>query len=398
MDAKHPALSLLHLPSEVWRNGIINVLSLLDIFNLDCAILSHALRPMFLSILRSCVRKQLYITDDMDINFLDWIVARGVRFEAWVYWEECLYNATRSRDEDCLKLFMGASQPLRSLEFARLSDNICFAMTTHLRSLLELSVDDCSGLCMKNLKLVAKCKLLTSLRLENITKRCDGALKCIFKACVELETIVLEGINKLTDDTILTLSQCCRKLSKLRIFSCGLTGLSATHIGKHCLQLKQLFLYNVKGNLDVGLLEIGKNCKYLTSLGVGWLEVTDVAIVGFCERCTQLVDLHITGCALGVESLHGVTKHLRSLKRLVIYNISDVRDADILLVAERLPLLDTLILPVSDTISHATLVKLAQNCPKLQTAELRTQHYLWREDLVLLAEGGPAPADDVDHS
>lgn len=170
--------SLLVLPSELWIDSIVSQLSLEEICRLDSAVVNHALRTLLFNVLRSLVLENL-IVDEVDARFV-WLVARRIKCEELELWTE-LDNVAGS----VLVPFLERCPPSRSFIslYNTLQDHTCFWLTTNCRNISELHVDDCTGLTMKTLRTISKLRYLKILLLEQIKSRCDGALKCIFKAC-----------------------------------------------------------------------------------------------------------------------------------------------------------------------------------------------------------------------
>eukprot|EP01098_Paradermamoeba_levis_P007380 TRINITY_DN3044_c0_g1_i1.p1 TRINITY_DN3044_c0_g1~~TRINITY_DN3044_c0_g1_i1.p1 ORF type:complete len:483 (-),score=102.11 TRINITY_DN3044_c0_g1_i1:167-1615(-) len=205
------------------------------------------------------------------------------------------------------------------------------------------------------------CINMDNLILSNVSDSFFGTLR----------KLNLEGCEKITNYSFISLFQRCTLLEEVNLYMCHIKDDGLEALGKNCAQLRSLDISKCSKIQDEGFGHIGKSMQQLKMLTIGGQKfVTEKGL------------LRLTGCA--------------SLERLSIHTMEVVNDQVMKVFAEKMPNLigiDLYLCPnVSDTslahfsdhckqlrdlnlwsckLSDSGLMKLTQGCPGLQKLKIR---------------------------
>jgi hypothetical protein len=169
------------------------------------------------------------------------------------------------------------------------------------------------------------------------------AVLAIAKYCPNLRAINFTGSNNVArDGAIVTLAASCSQLQSLNLESCD-------------------------GIQDTDILEVAKSCTLLTSLSLGYSDISDESLKAVARSCTQLTKLSLRGCQ-GVKNdgIEAVAHSCTLLKWLDISYCSQLTDDGVKAVAEACSY-RLVYLGVEDCsqLGDAGLEAVAQNCTNL---------------------------------
>ncbi|XP_012446458.1 F-box protein SKP2A [Gossypium raimondii] len=204
-------------------------------------------------------------------------------------------------------------------------DAICFGLT-------QLSLSWCRK-NMNNLVLSLAPKftrLQTLILRQEYPQLEDNAVEAIANFCHDIQELDLSKSFKLSDHSLYALARGCPNITKLNISGCtSFSDGALEYLTNFCQKLKILNLCGcVKAATDRALQAIGRNCKMLQSLNLGWCDnVGDIGVMSLAYGCPDLKCLDLCGCVRitddSVIALADKCLHLRSLDLYYCRNITD---------------------------------------------------------------------------
>ncbi|MBA0566206.1 hypothetical protein Golob_011047, partial [Gossypium lobatum] len=127
----------------------------------------------------------------------------------------------------------------------------------------------------------------------------DNAVEAIANFCHDIQELDLSKSFKLSDHSLYALARGCPNITKLNISGCtSFSDGALEYLTNFCQKLKILNLCGcVKAATDRALQAIGRNCKMLQSLNLGWCDnVGDIGVMSLAYGCPDLKCLDLCGC------------------------------------------------------------------------------------------------------
>ncbi|XP_044005804.1 F-box/LRR-repeat protein 2-like [Aphidius gifuensis] len=165
--------------------------------------------------------------------------------------------------------------------------------------------------------IVQYCKNLKDLRIDN-RHHCinETALKKLTEL-ENLECLVLPDCNKLSDESIIAISNNCKKLKKLEIPAGYMfdsrPSPSVLHEISKLQYLEHLKLFMVKSLKDSTITAIANNCKYLKSLDIGCCRAITETGLGALTKLENLQKLDVRCIDIITDSFISKLKGLKEL-------------------------------------------------------------------------------------
>ncbi|GBG27509.1 F-box/LRR-repeat protein 20 [Hondaea fermentalgiana] len=270
-------------------------------------------------------------------------------------------NANKVTDAGLLALAR-TCQNLRRLNLAQctqITDVAVRALAKQNEYLEEVDLSQCPHVQGAGLVTIGECcRRLRVLRLRECPASEEWLLKRIATGLPELREIDLSRSLKVTDDTIRTLANRCRKLEKAVLAYCReLSDVAVLALSECCPGLEHLDLRRnaLRHKItDVCLLSLAERCPglstlllagndFVTDVGVSWLasgchalekltlnglfKVSDAGIRALGDGCPELVWLDISGLKqvsdVGIRYLADGCKRLKHLECANVYMLTD---------------------------------------------------------------------------
>ncbi|GMQ03118.1 hypothetical protein CsSME_00049048 [Camellia sinensis var. sinensis] len=189
--------------------------------------------------------------------------------------------------------------------------------------------------------LMARCTSLRSLSIRNCPGFGNFSLSMLGRLCPQLQYVVLNGLNGITDEGLLPLIENCEAgLSKVNLSGCvNLTDKVVSVIAKlHGFTLELLNLDGCKYITDACLVSIAENCLLLSELDVSKSSITDCGIAALaCADQLNLQILSLSGCSLiSDKSLPYLVQLGQTLVGLNIQHCNALSSSIVDLLVERL--------------------------------------------------------------
>lgn len=199
---------------------------------------------------------------------------------------------------------------------------------------------------------------------EEIT---HSSVVAISFGCTKLETIVLDEMDSVGDDTAMTsLSLRCPGLKKINAFYCDRVGdRSVCSLGDHCHLLEELDI-TYSDISDKAVLALADGCPLLRDLNIALCDtVTDVSIVYMAGKCLNMEKLNLRGLLhLTDKGVGALCSSLTKLWSLVLTDCPLLRDGSIASLCK--PTLAHLELPFHmHHFSEDAMINLARHQPTL---------------------------------
>ncbi len=180
---------------------------------------------------------------------------------------------------------------------------------------------------------------LVELRLSNL-RLTDDALRAIAQHLPKLHRLDLDESPGISDAGVIELAQKCTALKDLNLCGTSITDAAITAIATNCGDLEELVLQNCENltdaalrvvrlpkltNLDLsgcseisdaGLIELSRQCTALKSLGICGTSITDAAVSAVARNCPDFQDLFADSADITDESIKLLAKHCAHLSNL----------------------------------------------------------------------------------
>ena len=236
----------LSLPINILETILAGYLGICDLSSLDIACCNKENRPRLLNILSdSCI-----IFNNVTLNI-------------------------KGCDVDSAMIWFG----LRKINIQKLSMIGNYSLTD--KGLIALS---------------SHCSNLQSLYIGGINNITNNGLVQLSRCSKNLEVLYIRECNNISDDGIIELTTNCNKLQSLYIAGSSLTDKGLIRVAKNLPRLQTLNISECVNVTDVGIIELGQNCKELESLFVGGCDISDQGVIELLKLCSSLLTLNINGC------------------------------------------------------------------------------------------------------
>ncbi|KAL4296826.1 hypothetical protein GQ457_12G030290 [Hibiscus cannabinus] len=163
-------------------------------------------------------------------------------------------------------------------------------------SILKLGI--CSNISDEGLaKFGSCCPLLKELDLYRSIAISDAGIAAIADGCPALEMINIAYNDKITDNSLISLSK-CRMLKALEIRGClGVSSIGLSAIAVGCKQLTVLDIKKCFNIHDNGMLLLAQFSQNLKQINLSYCSVTDVGLVALASlsRLQNMTILHLAG-------------------------------------------------------------------------------------------------------
>ncbi|EGB06650.1 hypothetical protein AURANDRAFT_28949, partial [Aureococcus anophagefferens] len=232
---------------------------------------------------------------------------------------------------------------------------------------------------------------LVELRLANVEKLTDGALRAIAQHLPKLHLLDLQASRGISDSGVIELAQKCTALKALNLCETSITDAAITAIANNCGDLEALVLQNCE-NLtdaalqvvtlpkltklylddcpaisDAGLIELSRQCTALKSLSIRSTSITDAAVSAVARNCPDLEELQVENSQVTDESIISLLQHCAHLTQLDFdrTGITLISDAGVVELVQKCTALKHLDLS-GNLITDAAITAIANNCGDLE--------------------------------
>ena len=312
------------LSDDMFRQELIQYLTVYDIVKLDSACLNHKYRCQLLAKISGVILITLGDKDFIEASLFKWVGMRQIylikvnlqfeddrifsSFIANDYEDQFRYTQhlvmRGSIRDDMAMSIISHCYCLLSIDISRdykndiqVTDHTLQSLAEHCTGLQSLFINNCIEITDTGLITISEhCPNLQSLEIINgsIT---DVSITSISTNCTGLQTLCLQGCNELTDASIISISTHCNRLISLNLVDCPkITDVSIISISTHCTRLQFLNLHGSKNITDICIISISENCTSLKDLYVSYTNITDASLIAIVKNCTGLQCLDSYGC------------------------------------------------------------------------------------------------------
>ncbi|XAR68752.1 hypothetical protein NMG60_11000110 [Bertholletia excelsa] len=201
------------------------------------------------------------------------------------------------------------------------------SLVINQKELRKLDITCCRKITQVSIiSITNSCSCLVSLRMESCHLIPKEAFILLGEHCRFLEELDLTD-NEIDDEGLRSISRCSR-LSILKLGIClNITDEGLTHIGMSCSKLSELDLYRASAITDSAILAIARGCPGLEMINIAYCKnITDASLISL-SRCSKLNTLESRGCpfitSLGLVAIAERCKQLTRLDIKKCYNIND---------------------------------------------------------------------------
>ena len=312
---------LLALPDDMFKQHLIQYISMRDICRFDNIIRCHKYRQLFLNKLMNT--KLSYdnsnnnrIYEVVNANCLYWLAKRKL------YLMEISLNSTINNNN--LNIIMlrkhNIFKYILSLDLiscTNLIDDDIAILSNYASSVtsIYLATDNLHQheenhpqqqqhehpqLTTNSIILISKkCLNLINIHIYGNFMNIDYGIISLSMYCNNnIQILMLHKCNNLTDTSLLSISKNCKFLKILfLIFSSKITDASILAISENCLFLENLNVDNLFLLTNQSIFSLAKYSKYLLSLNIrNCIEINDDSIIELVKKCIYLNRLIIYGC------------------------------------------------------------------------------------------------------
>jgi len=308
--------SMMKLPDDIFRQELLQYLTVYDIVRLDTASMNHKYRPQLLEKISGVIligdkdrymnaslykwlgMRRIYLIN-MNLNFdiltpsniendyvdqfryTQHVVMRGVIID-----DKAMFIISHS---PCL-LSIGIYQHDKyyGLQF---TDHTLQSIAEHCTGLQSLSLSYCRLITDTGLIAISEyCPNLLSLKVYNCELITDASIISISTHCTGLQSLDLRRCTQITDASIISISTHCTGLQILDLEECRqITDASIISISTHCTGLQTLDLEECRQITDASIISLSTHCTGLQSLDLsGCHDITDASIISISEKCTGI--------------------------------------------------------------------------------------------------------------
>ena len=354
------------LPIAVGSNIICKWIKLKDLVKLDSAYSNHSMRSNYLNYCQSGTiqTEEIVLRSSEQIQ---WFISRKLKFRklatSSLQWQEGtdtllseLLDSVGSHIKEinisysesslssiqiiCLHTIVGQKCiNIQKVHIASdLTDTEVEPLLCAWKSIQELILSYCK---ITNAVFYSLCDSLGRLRslfLFCMPDICDAGLTAMAGKCPELVELLILHCDRFTAKGMINLVKTTPKLTIIRIRMPDLTDIDMTTIAQHCPILHTVELSSAR-------------------------LVTDVAIQGIVNSCSQLSSIQLSNCT----SISTGLCLLRNLKRFDIYDSTTLTDAMVVNIVENNPFLERLLLMHCTSLTPTSVLTILHGCPQLHT-------------------------------
>ena len=322
-------VDLISLPTDVWRQVILQYLGIKDLSCLDCAIVRRYHRGLFLSILShpSCVINGSKLR--LEASYFEWILSRGISIRQLhivdVENVRNLHDGQVSSIEYLRKDYLGEEDCITLVPLIERNSSTITTFISH-------SIYYFPGL----LPAFQNMPHLTHLDMSNSSYILErGICDRIFRHIPQLKVLNLTGCAYNARDLVVSLIENCRNVEEL-YFDCNANQLKDSHLvalaQSYNTQLKSVRMARSKMLNYSGVSRIGRNCV-LTHLSLQDVRnLSQIAFESINSTCLQTLNLSSTG--ISDVALAKIVKNAEHLTHLNLTECSQVADCILILLAE----------------------------------------------------------------
>nr|GMD64328.1 F-box/LRR-repeat protein 3-like isoform X2 [Ipomoea batatas] len=215
--------------------------------------------------------------------------------------------------------FVLIGQRCRSLEDLDITDNDIsdegLISVSGCCNLSSLKLGLCMNITDYGLSQIGKCSKLKELDLYRCVGITDEGIAAIAEGCQALEMINMAYCEKVTDNSLISLSRCTR-LRTLEIRGCprvSSVGLSSVAAG--CKKLEKLDIKKCHNIDNTGMVSLVQCLHSIKQINLSYCSVTDIGLVALAsmKRVQEITILHVNGIsreglAASLMAFRGVTK------------------------------------------------------------------------------------------
>ena len=344
---------LIAIPDDVFKQDLLQYLTIYDIISLDTACTSHIYRKELMNKLA-----EVTLVGDIDhessIELLEWLQKKKIYLQNLTIDQVISHTCRRTRNKR--KIMMDISTLMKFCTGLTLRDeNIqdddiellsSSAYFSHLKSVsiigcrlitdksIYLILTKCLQLqsfhiyhcdCIKSDTILSKCSdypALTSLSLVNhcYCSLTPSSITALLQHCTGLTALNLTQNYHMNDSCIIPISCYCTQLKTLLIRDCRrVTDASITAVAQHCPWLQYVDLSGCDNLSGVSVMSLGQYCKRLTSLtlrkcrGMRFNSIFPAIL----KHCNGLLALDLTDCPIRSEDMLTIRSrctHLQSFR------------------------------------------------------------------------------------
>jgi F-box/leucine-rich repeat protein 2/20 len=330
--------AMIKLPDDMFRQEILQYLTVKDIVNLDNACMNHKYRPQLMdkidgvillghkdTSIKASLFKWLGIRRDkgtsIKASLFKWLAMRRVYLRIMMIMVHNLNLTSSSIDNDYVDQFRYTQHVVMR---GPIIDDMAIFIISHCPCLLSIDIIDNSRshqVTDHTLQSIAEhCTRLQSLSLSDCRKITNAGLIIISEHCTGLHSLNLEGCHEISDSSIISISTHCTGLQSLNLESCGqITDVSIISISIYCTGLKSLNLSGCDQITDASIISISENCTGVTSLDVSGNDITDASLIAIAKNCTGLQLLGTCRCnGLSSDKLRHHFKSVSELRAVLL--------------------------------------------------------------------------------
>ncbi|XP_053387495.1 uncharacterized protein LOC123542197 [Mercenaria mercenaria] len=237
----------------------------------------------------------------------------------------------------------------------------------------NINLTDCRFLTNKGVKfLVMRCPQIEVLRVMRCFDLTDVAFEGLYSLglCSNLRALYMDGCCRITDNTVLEVSEACPQLRTLHLNQCTrISDSSIIRIAQNCPHLTNLQLDHCSQVTDEAMSEIVMGCPDMMYLNLMCCGITDKG-VKCIAKLSKLTNLDLSNLPrLTSDSVVYLSKFCKNLQCINVSLNTMMDDWCIAQLAKNLPMLKRLYC-VSCSISDKGLEDIAEYRPTLEALDV----------------------------
>ena len=257
------------LPDDMFRQDLLQFLTLDDIVKLDKACMNHEYRSQLLDKISGTI-----LLGSMKASLFKWLGMRQI------YLIKMYFDFEDDHDIISSSIANGYIDQFRFTQHlilrGRIRDDMAIFIISHCPCLLSIHIS-------KSIDISSK-QFITDHTLQSIAEHCSG-----------LQSLSLVNCGAITD-----------------------TGIISIYI--HCTGLESLCLSFCCKITDASIISISENCTGLKELDVSYTNITDASLIAIAKNCTGLQSLRTFGCnGLSNYDLNDNFMSLSELRAVLMY-------------------------------------------------------------------------------
>ncbi|EDO46629.1 predicted protein, partial [Nematostella vectensis] len=257
-----------------------------------------------------------------------------------------------------------ALQILRTVRSPCMTDKCLSTVGQICRNLRIVHLSMCS-ITDKGMEMLCQgCPEIQEMKLNQCPFITSAALFHISKYCPNIDHLSLEHNIKILDDGVKELVSRCRRLKRLQLNSCGISGEGAKSIASYSRHMTILDIrYCTTLNDDI-VKEIVCGCPNLVILNLSLcFNVTDKSAGHIVQHCTKLSSLYLVHCRISDEGLVLLSVNAFGLERLDVSWCQEITDEGVKVLVHGCKTLKHLGLVRCDQVTNETITELNISYP-----------------------------------